>query len=55
MEHQARLREKYLSTYKFLKKKHLRLKYARVGDHSVEYCRTDELEKILQAHKEYIC
>lgn len=54
MEHQTRLREKYLPTFRFLKKKNLKLKYARVGDQSVEYCRIDELDKVLQAHKEYI-
>jgi hypothetical protein len=50
LEERARLKEKYFPTYKLLKKKGLKLKHARLGDMPVEYCRIDELEKIVNEH-----
>lgn len=50
LEETERLKTKYFPVYKLLKKKKLKFKHARVGDSPVEYCRIDELEKVVNDH-----
>lgn len=42
-----KLKSKYLPVFKFLRKKKLPIKYARVGDQRVEYFRVEEVRRIV--------